>query len=120
MAWATITAGKQYVNDEYLKEPFDLLYASDEFVDGNPILAFEVNTDPLELGDHYRIQQSSISEEAYEFFFQLQNQTAFIGSLFDSPPAALNGNIVNLDPSGKKALGYFGVSAVSEKELVVE
>ena len=111
---------KQYVNDAYLNEPFDLLYASDEFVDGNPILGFEVNTDPLEMGDHYRIQQLSISEAAYEFFFQLQNQTAFIGSLFDSPPAALKGNIVNLDVSGKKALGYFGVSAVSEREIVIE
>jgi hypothetical protein len=111
---------KQYVNEEYLNEPFDLLYASDEFVDGNPIIGFEVTIDPLALGDHYRIQQMSISKQAYEFFFQLQNQTAYIGSLFDSPPAALKGNIVNVDPAGKKALGYFGVSAVSEKEMVIE
>jgi len=112
---------KQYVNDEYRNEPFDLLYASDEFVDGNPIINFEVTiNEPLEFGDRYRIQQLSISEEAFEFFGQLQTQTAFVGSLFDSPPAALNGNIVNLDSSGKKALGYFGVSAVSEKEMVIE
>ncbi len=112
---------KQYVNDSYLNEPFDLLYASDEFVDGNPIINFEVTiNEPLERGDQYRIQQLSISEEAFEFFTQLQTQTAFVGSLFDSPPAALSGNMINLDPSGKKALGYFGVSAVSEKEMVIE
>ncbi|MFT7453166.1 MAG: hypothetical protein ACI9VN_003903 [Patescibacteria group bacterium] len=112
---------KQYVNDTYLNEPFDLLYASDEFVDGNPILNFEVTiNEPLELGDQYRIQQLSITEEAFEFITQLQTQTAFVGSLFDSPPAALSGNIVNLDSSGKKALGYFGASAVSEKEMVIE
>ena len=112
---------KQYVNGEYLNAPFDLLYASDEFVDGNPILGFEVTiNEPLQLGDDYLIQQFSISEEAFEFFSQLQTQTAFVGSLFDSPPAALNGNMINLDSSGKKALGYFGVSAVSEKRMVVE
>lgn len=111
---------KQYVNGEYLNEPFDLLYASDEFVDGNPILGFEVNLDPLELGDHYRVQQLSISEEAFEFFSQLQLQTAFVGSLFDSPPAALNGNIVNLNSNGKKGLGYFGVSSLSEEEITIE
>ena len=111
---------KQFVNDEYLNEPFDLLYASDEFVDGNPIIGFEVSDEPLELGDHYRIQQLSISEQAFEFFAQLQTQTAFVGSLFDSPPAALNGNIRSLDDPSKKALGYFGVSAVSEQEIVVE
>lgn len=111
---------KQFVNDTFLNTPFDLLYASDEFVDGNPILDFEVSIDPLELGDHCRVQQLSISEEAYEFFTQLQLKTAFVGSLFDSPPAALKGNIVRIDDPAKQALGYFGVSALSEIEVVIE
>lgn len=112
---------KQYVNGEYLSEPFDLLYASDEFVDGNPIIGFEVNLEPLELNDHYRVEQLSISEDAYNFFFQLQQQTAFVGSLFDSPPAALEGNIERIDgKSGPKALGFFGVSALRSKEIVIE
>lgn len=111
---------KQYVNGEYLNKPFDLLYASDEFVDGNPILGFEVTLEPLELGDHYRIEQLSISEDAYNFLLQLQQQTAFVGSLFDSPPAALEGNIIRLDDPKKQALGFFGVSAVSAREVVIE
>lgn len=111
---------KQFVNDEYLNEPFDLLYASDEFVDGNPILGFEINEEPLEAGDMYRVEQMSISEEAFEFFSQLQLQTAFVGSLFDSPPAPIKGNIVNLNPSGPKALGFFGVSSLSSAEILIE
>lgn len=111
---------KQYVNDTLLNEPFDLLYASDEFVDGNPIIDFDVTTKPLSLGDSYRIQQLSISREAFEFFTQLQTQTAFVGSLFDSPPAALQGNMVSVNSTDKNVLGYFGVSAVSEIGMVVE
>lgn len=112
---------KQFVNGTYLNTPFDLLYATDEFVDGNPILGFEVTINaPLELGDEYKIQQLSISQEAFEFFTQLETQTAFVGSLFDSPPAALQGNIIRLDQPDKKALGYFGVSSVSEMEIIVE
>lgn len=111
---------KQYVNDTLLNEPFDLLYASDEFVDGNPIIDFDVTTKPLSLGDTYRIQQLSISREAFEFFTQLQTQTAFVGSLFDSPPAALQGNMVSVNSTDKNVLGYFGVSAVSEIGMVVE
>ncbi len=111
---------KQYRNGEFMNAPLDLIFASDEFVDGNPILGFEVNTEPLELGDHYRVQQLSISKEAFEFYTQLQTQTAFVGFLFDSPPAALKGNIRPVDPNGKKALGYFGVSAVAEKDIVIE
>ncbi len=111
---------KQYRNGEFMNNPLDLIYASDEFVDGNPILGFEINTEPLELGDQYLVQQLSISKEAYDFFTQLQTQTAFVGFLFDSPPAALNGNIRPVEAGGKKALGYFGVSAVAEKEIVIE
>ncbi|PHN06011.1 DUF4249 domain-containing protein [Flavilitoribacter nigricans] len=111
---------KQFLNDEYLNTPFDLLYASDELVDGNPILGLEVNVDPLAVGDHFRVQQLSISEAAYDFFTNLQDQTAFIGSLFDTPPSALHGNLENLDPAGKPVLGFFGVSAVSEREVTVE
>lgn len=111
---------KQYVDGELLAEPFDLLYATDEFVDGNPIIGFDITTEPLELGNHYRVEQLSISKEAYNFFTQLETQTAFVGSLFDSPPAALQGNIIAVGQTNKKALGYFGVSAVSEIEIVIE
>ena len=111
---------KQYVNDTLLNEPFDLLYASDEFVDGNPIIGFDVTTEPLKLGDDYRIQQLSISKEAFDFFTQLQTQTAFVGSLFDSPPAALEGNMISVGSTNKNVLGYFGVSGVSEIGTLIE
>jgi hypothetical protein len=111
---------KQYVNGEYLNTPLDLLYTSDLLVDGNPIEGLEVTTEPLEVGDHVRIQQMSVSKQAFDFFLQLQNQTAFIGSMFDTPPAALQGNMQSLDPGGKRALGFFGVSAVTEGVLVIE
>ena len=111
---------KQFVNNEYQSTPLDLLFASDELVDGNPIVGLEVTTEPLETGDSFRIQQLSISETAYTFFLQLQNQTAFIGSMFDTPPAALQGNIESLDADGKRALGFFGVSSVQEESLVIE
>ena len=111
---------RQYVNDEYQNTPFDLIYASDEFVDGNPIIGIEVNVEPLELGDHFRIEQLSISESAFNFLTQLQQQTAFVGSLFDAPPAALKGNIVRLDKANEPALGYFGASAIAEASIVIE
>lgn len=111
---------RQYTNDEYKNTPFDLLYASDEFVDGNPIIGIEMNIEPLEIGDHFRIEQLSISKRAFEFLTQLQQQTAFVGSLFDSPPSALKGNIIRLDKANVQALGYFGVSAVTDASIVIE
>ncbi len=111
---------RKYVNDKYLNTPFELLFATDQFVDGNPILGFEVNIDPLKQGDRFKIEQLSISKAAYDFLLQLQNQTAFVGSLFDTPPAALKGNVKRLDKSGNDALGFFGAAAVSTAEIVIE
>lgn len=111
---------KQYVNDTLQAEPFDLLFATDKFVDGNPIIGFEVSTTPLQKGDQFRIEQLSISEGLYDFLTQLSQQTAQVGSLFDSPPAALPGNIVNIANPKIKALGYFSASAVAEKSIAIE
>ena len=112
---------KQYVNNEYQNTPFDIIIASDQFVDGNPIIGIEVNFEPLEVGDTFRVEQLSISKSAYDFFLKLQQQTAFVGSLFDTPPAALRGNIIRLDKSaGPDALGYFGASAVATAEITIE
>ncbi|MFN7118289.1 MAG: DUF4249 domain-containing protein [Saprospiraceae bacterium] len=111
---------KQYVNGKYKNEPFDLLYATDQFVDGNPILGFEVSTDALQVGDQFRVQQMSISEAAFDFLTLLSQQTANVGSIFDSPPAALPGNIRNITNPKVKALGFFSASAISEATIVIE
>ncbi len=111
---------RKYVNDEYENTPFDIIIATDQFVDGNPIIGIEVNFEPLELGDTFRVEQMSISRAAYDFLLQLQNQTAFVGSLFDTPPAALKGNVKRLDKSGNDALGFFGAAAVATAEIVIE
>ncbi|MDX1939899.1 MAG: DUF4249 domain-containing protein [Saprospiraceae bacterium] len=111
---------RKYVNDEYLNTPFELLFATDQFVDGNPIIGFEVNIDPLKVGDRFKVEQLSISKAAYDFLLQLQSQTAFVGSLFDTPPAALKGNVKRLDKSGNDALGFFGASAVSTATITIE
>lgn len=111
---------KQYVNDNYLAEPFDLMFATDQFVDGNPIIGFQVSIDPLQVGDHYKVEQMSISKAMYDFLTLLQQQTANVGSLFDSPPAALPGNIVNISNPKQKALGFFSASAVATADITIE
>lgn len=66
-----------------------------------------------------RVEQSSISKEAFDFFAILNEQTAFIGSIFDPPPAPIRGNVFSMSDSDDYALGYFGASAVSSAEVIV-
>lgn len=111
---------RQLINGVYQNTPFDIVIASDEFVDGNDIINFEVGTQPLEVGDTCRIEQHIISKEAFDFLFLVRDQTAFVGSIFDSPPAPIRGNIYNIKDPEDRPLGFFGVSGVSTAEIVVE
>jgi len=111
---------RQYINGNFQNDPFDLNYASDEFVDGNPIIGFEVATQAAQPGDTVRIDQMTISREAFDFLVQVQNQTAFVGSLFDTPPAPIPGNIRNLNDPEDDPLGFLGISGLTFAELVIE
>lgn len=111
---------KTYLNGHYQNKAYQLYFATDEFVNGNPILDFEVSYDPIELGDHFRVEQHSISEAAYEFFSGIELVAVEVGSLFDPPPTTVKGNMYNVQDPDEEVLGFFGVSAVSESEIVIE
>ncbi len=110
---------RQFINGVFQSTPEDLVFASDEFVDGNPIIGFEVGSQPLQLGDTCQIDQLSISREAFDYLALVQEQTLFQGSLFDPPPAPIRGNIQNLNDPSDEPLGFFGVSAVESASLII-
>lgn len=107
------------VNGEFRNEPFDLFYASDDFLDGNDVIGFAVNDDWVYEGDELIVEQISISESYYEYLDLIWQQTAIVGGLFDSPPAPITGNIIDLDDRSKPVYGFFNASAIDRIEGVV-
>lgn len=116
-----------YVNDTLLRDAGRMAIASDEFVDGNYISKLEVYTDfyekskeakdrKLNLNDTVFVKQTSISEFAYNFYFQVINQSS-TGSLFSVPPANIKSNFKSSD--GKPILGLFTARDVSESNKVI-
>lgn len=116
-----------YVNDTLVNDANRMAIASDEFVDGNYISKLEVYTDffqpdkeatdrKLKLNDVVAVKQTSISEFAYNFYFQMINQSNG-GSLFSVPPANIKSNFTSSD--GKPVLGIFTASDVSVSNKVV-
>lgn len=115
-----------YINDTLVHEANRLAIASDEFVDGNYITKLEIYTDfhdpnkpeerKLNLNDKVYLKQTSISEFAYNFYFQMINQSS-TGSLFSVPPANIKSNFISSD--GKPVLGLFTARDVSVSNTVV-
>lgn len=115
-----------YVNDTLIHEADRIAVASDEFVDGNYISKLEIYTDfhdpekpqdrKLNLNDNIYVRQTSISEFAYNFYFQMINQSS-TGSLFSVPTANIKSNFTSSD--GKPVLGLFTARDVSVSNKVV-
>ncbi|HAS42073.1 MAG TPA: DUF4249 domain-containing protein [Microscillaceae bacterium] len=118
---------KTYQNGVLMNKPTDLTSFQDLNVDGLPfILPIRLSINPsnedgsgFAQGDVVRVELLSISEEAFLFFDQLETQTNN-GGLFANPIANVPTNIINVNPSGSKAVGFFYASAVSTIEGTVQ
>jgi len=60
----------------------------------------------------YNIAQHSITYEAYTYWETVKKVAQSTGSIFDTPPAPINGNIYNVNDPDERVLGFFEVSAV--------
>lgn len=65
------------------------------------------------------IKQYALTQQAYDYWENIKEQTENAGSLFDPPPAQIIGNIYNIDDDTELVLGYFQVSAVTEKRIFI-
>ncbi|WGD34124.1 DUF4249 family protein [Olleya sp. YS] len=92
----------------------------DEFTDGNQIFAFYTEED-LEAGDQVIINNYGVSEQFYQFMFLLLQQTAEDGGgPFETQPATVRGNCVNITNPDNFPLGYFRVSQAYQFTYIVE
>lgn len=106
-----------YLNNKYVNDPFSLSYTDDANFDGLCLIDIDVYNSELELGDTLVTFQMATSETYFNFMTSLQNQTAFTGSPFDTPPAPTRGNIKN-ETTGRYAYGIFETGGISANAVV--
>ncbi len=77
------------------------------------------NPDSLyRMNDRVRIDIQSVTEEYFDFMGQVNTQINNSG-LFAQPPANVPTNVVNANPKGRKATGFFVVSAIRSRTAQV-
>lgn len=87
-------------------------------VNPDDVDANDMALSPYQPGDSLYMEICSTTLEAYNFLNEVIIQTdrpGGFGELFSTPLANVSTNIVNKNPNGKKAVGFFNVSAVSGK-----
>lgn len=65
------------------------------------------------------VKQQALSEEAYNFWYQLQTTTENLGGLFDPLPSQVNGNIICDSNPDQKVLGFFSGSSVVTQRVFI-
>ena len=61
---------------------------------------------------YYNVIQYSITREAYDYWGKINTIANQEGTIFDPPPAAVSGNIFNVNNKTELVLGYFEATAV--------
>lgn len=105
------------------EEQNDLEFAQDRLFNGKKVEKQLVANMPLIAGEfhfkHYiNVSQKSISKEAFEFWRQIKEQKS-TSTLFATPPAKINGNIININNPGEDVWGYFSASDVKERSFYI-
>ena len=70
------------------------------------------------LSRHYfNVRQVSISRESFDYWQKVKVLVNNTGSVFDTPPAPIRGNLYNDKDPEEVVLGYFEVAKVSQKRI---
>ena len=59
---------------------------------------------------YFTTYQSSLTKDAYEYWRKVNILANQVGSIFDTPPAEITGNIYNVNNPSEKVLGFFQAS----------
>lgn len=80
---------------------------------GNQLL-MKRQVDQSFLSRHYfNVKQVSISKEAFDYWRNVRELVNNTGSVFDTPPAPVQGNLENVNDPEEVVLGFFEVARVS-------
>ena len=65
------------------------------------------------------VQEHALTQDEYNYWELLRQNTESLGTLFDPQPVQLTGNLHCLSNSSDVALGYIGVHSLSEKRIFI-
>ena len=92
----------------------------DKFFNGNEFFSLS-DDDDLEIGNEIEITHYGISKQYYNYMSILVSIAGSnIGGPFQSPPATVKGNMVNVTTKDNYPLGYFSLSETSTKKYKIE
>lgn len=66
------------------------------------------------------VRQQALTDEAYEYWLNLERTTEHLGSLFDPLPSEVQGNMRSINDPSETVIGYFDAGTVQEQRIFVK
>lgn len=93
---------------------------SEDVVSEFPLISIPRGSPKLSRKYSMLVQQRALTEEAYNFWLELEKTTENLGGLFDPMPSRVSGNIHNINDLTEPVLGYFSGGSMQEKRIYIE
>ena len=90
----------------------DVIYQS-------PLTQIVSTSEKLETKYSILVKQYAFTKEEYNFWQNLKKNTEQLGSIFDSQPSEVPGNIHCVTNSSEPVLGYVGVTNIQQKRIFI-
>jgi len=100
------------------------LISHNRIIDGNEFEKIDLGNIPAGTQQFYakyyiKVEQLSLSEDAYDFWNLIEKQESGQGNLFQPNSVKVRGNIQSITDPEEEVLGLFGVSGITRKELYI-
>ena len=98
---------------------FTTRYSTSNTINKFPLNYVSNQSNRLKIKYSLLVKQYSLSNTAYDYWFQVQKQSQERGGLYETQPVQIQGNISNINDPEEVVLGFFDVSSVPEKRIFV-
>ncbi|MDP9230433.1 MAG: DUF4249 domain-containing protein [Bacteroidota bacterium] len=92
---------------------------NDDVISMAPILFIPQASEKISVRYSILVKQYALDRQAYDFFQLMKKNTESIGSIFDSQPSVITGNIVCVSNPAEKVIGYINASIVEQKRIFI-
>jgi hypothetical protein len=116
------TSQKYCWKTQLVEDVFTLstVHLTENALNGIPLNFIYSSSNRLEVLYSLLIEQSALSEDAFNFWDKLRVNSLQDGGLYTTQPLAIKGNIENLSNPENEVLGFFQASSLTTKRIFVE
>jgi hypothetical protein len=90
---------------------------SQDVIYQSPVTRFSINAERIETKYSILLKQYALTEQAFEFYQNIKNNTESLGSIFDAQPTQLIGNIHSVNNTNEPVIGFITVTNVQSKRV---